>query len=193
ATREQWRFGGGTALAVVLGHRVSYDIDVFLTDPQLLPRLSPRLNDAATGLAKDYAESGDSLKMVLDDGDIDFIVRPCLLDAKPWSDQVVEGLALRMETPGEILAKKLLYRGERLAHRDAFDLVAAADLAGAEMDRARAAIGVRCARSVAAHLVRVAPAFAREMADYVNPTELGRRFLEGIEGRLVEVARRLEG
>ncbi|MBM3554380.1 MAG: nucleotidyl transferase AbiEii/AbiGii toxin family protein, partial [Alphaproteobacteria bacterium] len=84
ATREQWRFGGGTALAVVLGHRVSYDIDVFLTDPQLLPRLSPRLNDAATGLAKDYAESGDSLKMVLDDGDIDFIVRPCLLDAKPW-------------------------------------------------------------------------------------------------------------
>ncbi|WP_156927087.1 nucleotidyl transferase AbiEii/AbiGii toxin family protein [Azospirillum halopraeferens] len=39
-----WAFGGGTALMVQTGHRNSRDIDIFLSDPQYLPLLSPRLS-----------------------------------------------------------------------------------------------------------------------------------------------------
>ena len=45
-----WSFGGGTCLALRYGHRISYDVDIFVTDAQLIPFLSPRLNDAAASL-----------------------------------------------------------------------------------------------------------------------------------------------
>ena len=31
-----WTLGGGTALTLQINHRLSYDIDIFLPDPQLL-------------------------------------------------------------------------------------------------------------------------------------------------------------
>jgi hypothetical protein len=35
--------GGGTALMICAGHRLSKDIDAFIDDPQYLTFLSPRL------------------------------------------------------------------------------------------------------------------------------------------------------
>ncbi len=39
--RYDWSFGGGTALAIQLDHRTSYDIDIFFPDSQALRELSP--------------------------------------------------------------------------------------------------------------------------------------------------------
>jgi len=39
--KPQWSFGGGTALMLEIDHRESYDIDIFIDDPQLLPYLNP--------------------------------------------------------------------------------------------------------------------------------------------------------
>jgi hypothetical protein len=33
-----WSFGGGTAMMLQINHRESHDVDIFLDDPQLLPR-----------------------------------------------------------------------------------------------------------------------------------------------------------
>jgi hypothetical protein len=49
-TQLAWSLGGGTALAIHLDHRVSHDIDIFLTDPQVLPYFSPDLADWRTEL-----------------------------------------------------------------------------------------------------------------------------------------------
>lgn len=32
---DHWTFGGGTAMMLQIDHRESYDIDIFLSDPQL--------------------------------------------------------------------------------------------------------------------------------------------------------------
>ena len=43
---QSWRFGGGSVLMLEFNHRLSKDIDIFLSDRQLLQYLSPRVNDA---------------------------------------------------------------------------------------------------------------------------------------------------
>jgi hypothetical protein len=42
-----WSFGGGTALMLRIDHRESYDIDIFLEDPQFLPFLNPETQSYA--------------------------------------------------------------------------------------------------------------------------------------------------
>jgi hypothetical protein len=39
---DSWTFGGGTALMLQIDHRESFDVDIFLDDPQLLPYLNPK-------------------------------------------------------------------------------------------------------------------------------------------------------
>lgn len=47
----EWALGGGTVLMLHYVHRTSRDIDFFLKDAQLLPSLSPRLNQRPAALA----------------------------------------------------------------------------------------------------------------------------------------------
>lgn len=51
---EEWSFGGGTALALRLNHRVSNDVDIFLNDAQLLLLVTPRLNGDVAAVVRDY-------------------------------------------------------------------------------------------------------------------------------------------
>ncbi len=46
-----WSFGGGTALMLQIDHRDSFDIDVFIDDPQLLPFLNaePKALNSTSG------------------------------------------------------------------------------------------------------------------------------------------------
>lgn len=39
---DSWTFGGGTALMLQINHRESFDIDIFIDDPQVLPYLNPK-------------------------------------------------------------------------------------------------------------------------------------------------------
>jgi hypothetical protein len=57
-----------------IGHRISKDIDVFISDPQYVLFLSPRLAGESIWAADTYDESPNHLKLVFPEGEIDFIV-----------------------------------------------------------------------------------------------------------------------
>lgn len=65
--------GGGTALMVHTGHRLSKDIDAFIDDPQYLSILSPRLGGEGIWDHQAYDEAANYLKLY-PEGEIDFIV-----------------------------------------------------------------------------------------------------------------------
>lgn len=117
--------GGGTVLMLRMRHRLSRDIDLFLHDAQWLARLTPRLNDRVAAMVRDYSEQANSIKLVLSEGDIDFIVAGRVTDAQPNETLDFGGRAILLEPTEEILAKKLFYRAALLKPRDIFDLVAA--------------------------------------------------------------------
>lgn len=66
APQAEWHFGGGSALAVTLDHRVSYDVDLFISDAQIIPYLSPRLADKLPIAYDTYAEFASTLKLPAD-------------------------------------------------------------------------------------------------------------------------------
>jgi hypothetical protein len=144
------KLGGGTRLMLALGHRISDDIDLFIRDPQWIGYLSPRLNDRLEERIVKYDESSSSLKLHIPGGEIDFIVAPSLLGLP---DEHAGNTPFPLEPVGEVLAKKLFYRGWALTPRDLFDwwyvsthalhLVPEkqiADLIGARQDDIRAAL-----------------------------------------------------
>lgn len=116
-----WTFGGGTALMLRYGHRHSYDIDIFVDDPQWLPFFSPRLNDTLESFVTDYDETASYVKLSTPWGEIDFIVALSLTQT-PTETVTIHGRSVALETPAEIIAKKLRYRGASLRSRDIFDI-----------------------------------------------------------------------
>jgi hypothetical protein len=74
---DHWTFGGGTAMMLQINHRESRDVDIFLSDPQLLPFLDPQKHDFEFEI-RPTASEGDGarfLKLAFDKiGQIDFIV-----------------------------------------------------------------------------------------------------------------------
>jgi hypothetical protein len=126
-TLDQWSFGGGTVLMRRHAHRLSKDVDIFIDDPQYLPLLTPRLNDAAESLTGDYVEQSNFLKLIFPEGEIDFVVSGTLT-MSPVNPETVCERVVQVETSTEIVAKKLWHRGERFTARDIFDLAMVAEL-----------------------------------------------------------------
>ena len=120
-SNSQWSFGGGTALMTYYNHRKSKDIDIFLRDVQLLTRFTPRLNDYVGEHVDDYTEMSNFLKLKIKKQEIDFIVAP-LLTKKPTIKKVIGNVPIYIETPEEIVIKKIFYRAEAFKTRDVFDL-----------------------------------------------------------------------
>ena len=112
-SRDDWTFGGGTSLAMRYNHRESYDIDIFIPDTQILLFLTPRLNP---GINTDYSESSNHIKLIFPEGEIDFIAAPYLTN-NYFMKQTIEGQKIRVETPTEVIIKKLFYRAESLKIR----------------------------------------------------------------------------
>ncbi len=118
---EDWSFGGGTALMLYYEHRESKDIDIFFTNPQFLPMVSPRLNDVAESISDDYSELSNFVKIKIGDREIDFIVAPNISGIQP-EKKAIDNLLIKVEQPEEIIAKKIFYRTESLKIRDFVDL-----------------------------------------------------------------------
>lgn len=116
-----WSLGGGTVLMLRYAHRLSRDIDIFLSDPQFLTFLSPRLNDHVADLCDAHDEQSSFLKLRLEHGEIDFITAP-ILTRPGWDWWTFEGRRISRETPVEIAAKKVFYRTVEFKARDVFDL-----------------------------------------------------------------------
>ena len=129
--------GGGTVLMFKFKHRLSKDIDLFGYDAQWLSAISPRLNEYTAVLATDYSEQANSIKIVTDKGDIDFIIAADITHPVAREKAMLAGRFMEIDPISEILAKKLYYRAAFFKARDIYDLSATIDLAP---DDARAAI-----------------------------------------------------
>ena len=122
-----WTFGGGTVLMFHYDHRVSKDIDIFVSDPQYLGYLTPRLSDKAADLTTNYVEDASSyVKLQFEEGEIDFVAASNLLE-DAWELWEIHGRVVRVERPAEIIAKKMFHRGHLATPRDLFDLCAVAE------------------------------------------------------------------
>lgn len=179
-----FRMGGGTVLAFAFGHRVSNDIDLFIDDVQALGFLTPRLNDAAR-LTDTYQETANALKLVLPEGDIDFIVAASVTREPAQEHLDIDGRRVPLEPVAEILAKKLLYRAASLKPRDVFDLALA--LADAP-DAGRRAIAA--VRSVHPLLLRRLASLRDLAADALTAdivfTDTGHAHIDGMIDRVAQ-------
>jgi hypothetical protein len=125
----QWVLGGGTALMLHAGHRISKDIDIFVDDPQYLPYLSPRLGGEDIWECDTFDEAANHLKLIFPEGEIDFIVA-APATSLPFDRKSIEtgevgrvvSHVIDVEHPVEVALKKLIYRGRMLKVRDIFDI-----------------------------------------------------------------------
>lgn len=117
-----WTMGGGTVLMFKYRHRLSQDVDIFLTDAQYLTALSPRLNDKVEDLTTRYREDSQHVKLIFPElGEVDFVVAPRLI-AHSMETVQIHGRAVALDKPEEIIAKKCFYRADGFTARDVFDL-----------------------------------------------------------------------
>lgn len=119
-----WTLGGGTGLFLSLHHRVSYDIDIFLEDPRALKRIAgdPRTKR----ISSDWQFLGNYLKLIREEGEIDFILAADITEDCHFVYDF-HGTEIHVETPAEIIAKKIRYRGSNFAIRDVFDFAMASE------------------------------------------------------------------
>lgn len=119
-----WSFGGGTALALFyLQHRRSYDVDIFVHDPQYFAFLSPKwFIDEQTIFQPDYLEQADHISLATLTGvKVDLLLAPNLTD-KPSSLRKVGPVECYVDSLEEIIAKKIRYRRMRVKTRDIVDI-----------------------------------------------------------------------
>lgn len=118
---DEWTFGGGTVLMRRHRHRFSKDIDIFISDPQCLGYLSPRLSNAVEAMTTHYIEQSGFVKLYFPEGEIDFVVSGSLTRNPTRTEQLL-GRPVAVETSAEIIAKKVWHRGPEFTARDTFDL-----------------------------------------------------------------------
>jgi hypothetical protein len=94
-----------------------------VNDSQYRGYLNPRLSEQAEAVTPDYEEHAEYIKLFLPSGEIDIVVGGSLterpFDIVPYRDRLI-----RVETCGEIIAKKFWHRGDRGKARDLYDLCA---------------------------------------------------------------------
>ncbi len=103
-----------------MGHRVSDDIDIFVSGIALA-ELSPNRNPAAKAIHPYPQWPGHYLKFERDEGEIDFL-SSALQTSPGFTLETFEGRTIALETPTEIMIKKISYRAAQFTPRDAFDV-----------------------------------------------------------------------
>ena len=184
----KWTLGGGTALALKIDHRVSYDIDIFLEDASYLKKLSPQRNKATRLITDRWQEPGHYIKLEHDQGEIDFIIAARQTDLQPWRYNF-KGRSIPVEHPAEILAKKLKYRGSQFLPRDIFDFLAALRF-DPESVRVATKAEPDGARHAADRIRRIEKRYRATIIDEVNPTSRGAEILEADPIEVAEVLSR---
>jgi hypothetical protein len=171
-----WALGGGTALALTLAHRVSFDIDVFFTDSRALRLLSPNRNPLVRAISDRWQEPGNYIKIERPEGEIDFLVARTFSD-EPAVPYDFEGRIIMVETPFEILAKKVHYRGSRFTVRDIFD-TAMISLSAPEVLPALVDEMPQAVRRTLDRMAAIKAVYADTIRQDVNPTETGSAYLD---------------
>jgi len=177
-----WSFGGGTALAIDLEHRISYDIDVFLDSATVTKALVPVNNTVTRGICwnpltdrADYQWPGSYLKLIIFEvGEIDFLNTASLV-ADPVVPFQFEGPNIQRERAAEIVAKKIYYRGPLFKSRDIFDLAGTYLKMPAELQVAAQSpfLTPDIIKRVRLRIATRKAAYDAEVAEETNPTEFG--------------------
>lgn len=118
---DDWSFGGGTVLMLKYRHRFSKDIDIFVSDPQFITSFSPRVNDRAEDDIRHYDEQHQYVKLYYVEGEVDFVAAPALT-SRPFAYEEILGRHVKVETPLEIVGKKIRFRADQFKARDIYDL-----------------------------------------------------------------------
>jgi hypothetical protein len=139
---ENWSFGGGTVLMRRFRHRYSKDVDIFVPDPQYLGYLDPERNDVVERLTSRFVKAETFLRLVFDEGEVDFIAASPVTD-NPRTLESVLDRQVQVDTSIEIVAKKTRYRATGFTARDMFDVALVAEKQPAEVERVRPALQQR--------------------------------------------------
>ncbi|MFT4275045.1 MAG: nucleotidyl transferase AbiEii/AbiGii toxin family protein [Rhodopseudomonas sp.] len=175
-----WTFGGGTALAQILDHRISYDVDIFLDSSTALKNLAPNMNPVTKALCDTWNWPGKYLKLVVRDvGEIDFLNAPSYI-GQPTYELRFGVRTISAERAAEIATKKLKYRASQYTPRDAYDFAAiylyertalreVAECPAISDDELAAALN---------RLNLVKDDYQAEMRNVINPTDRGEEFID---------------
>ncbi len=162
------RIGGGSMLLRRYRHRKSRDLDLFVTDAQLVRWCSPRFNEAAADLFPDYGEEAAAVKLVTGMQEVDIIAAAPII----WDGAVEEarlgGRNVLVELPREILAKKVVYRGRTFQTRDVFDLACVATAEPEEIAAVLPGLTFGHLDDLDARLNEIEPVLDKELADKVD-------------------------
>lgn len=126
-SRNSLSFGGGTALAMYyLGHRKSFDIDLFIDNPQCLAFFSPKhWIDDNPHIADEYGESPHQIYLYTKDNiKIDIVVRPNIDKNLLDSSKAIFNSDIYIHSIEDIIANKIIFRRNDNKPRDIFDIVA---------------------------------------------------------------------
>ena len=117
---SQWSMGGGTILMLNYHHRLSKDVDIFVSNTQYFNGLSPKLNDVAED-ADFYQEGERFISLSYPEGKIDFVKAFQVSDYLPRLKHVFNQ-NIFVDDDIEIVTKKVFFRGASLHPRDLYDL-----------------------------------------------------------------------
>lgn len=132
ALLTDWTLGGGTALMLQIGHRTSYDVDIFFSDPQLFGYIKRAISETIftlqpTGLLDDGTRF---VKVSFGQfGEVDFI---CSGQMKQNATKLIsiDDFVVNVDSCEEIVLKKIFYRGASIQPRDIFDIACVAEFIG---------------------------------------------------------------
>ena len=171
-----WSLGGGTALSISLNHRISYDIDIFFQDTSALKFLSPNKNMKIRALSDDWQQTGNYLKIERPEGDIDFLIARTF-SASPHFRHDFKGKEIFVETPAEIIAKKIHYRGSQFSVRDIFEIAAVSEFAPDVLSSVSSEIREALPRTVD-RIKLLRKRYDQTVHDAVFPSGLGVTFMD---------------
>ncbi|MCP4106782.1 MAG: nucleotidyl transferase AbiEii/AbiGii toxin family protein [Desulfobacteraceae bacterium] len=179
-----WTLGGGTGLAISLKHRISYDIDIFFQDAAALKLLSPNKNKKIRSLSDNWQQPGHYLKIERPEGDIDFLVAHFLTE-NPFFQYNFMGKKISVETPAEIIAKKIHYRGSQFTVRDIFDIAAFSTSEQGGLSLIASEINDDLPR-VLDRIKLLRKRYEQTIHDAVFPTETGKKLMDQGAGITVQ-------
>ncbi len=123
------KFGGGTALAMYhFQHRLSFDIDLFLTNQQYLSFFSPKfwIDDFDTFNSDEYIDKFNHIGIVTkDEIKIDILVDSNLDKGYLDNSKQIFPFDVYVESVEDIIAKKIVFRKKDNKTRDIFDMAVA--------------------------------------------------------------------
>lgn len=122
--QDAWALGGGTALSLFyFNHRLSFDVDLIVSNLQYMSFLSPKTYiDDIDKLRKEYIDLAHHIRITTTkDIKIDILFANKLTTIANHNLKI-GSLELSVEDKSEILAKKLKYRKSENVARDIFDL-----------------------------------------------------------------------